>query len=91
MEPGRNACFALLAEVGTSGKYQTLLIVFSCLLAFQCGIIALGTPYYFAVAPYTCPPPHRGPNCNHHVCSLPRTLRDSYLQPEIAKLRTLGN
>ena len=87
-----NACYDLLSEVGTAGRYQTLIIVFSCLLSFQNGIISLGTPYYFAIAPYTnCPPVHPYANCNQFVCALPSQQRGRYLQPEISRLRTLGN
>ena len=49
--------FKLIDAVGSKGKYQTALIILSCVLYFQNGFPSLGTPYYFASAPYTnCPP-----------------------------------
>lgn len=48
--------FRLIEAVGSRGKYQTLVIALAYLVSFQNGLISLGTPYYFAVAPYSnCP------------------------------------
>ena len=65
--------FKLIEAVGVSGNYQNLIIVFSFIICFLNGIISLGTPYYFAVAPYTnCPPPNTGiTQCTTYACSLP--------------------
>jgi hypothetical protein len=68
-----NQFYALMEQVGLEGKYQTLLIIFCSLLCFQGGMLSLGTPYYFAIAPYTnCPAPYQAASdCNSYVCSLP--------------------
>jgi hypothetical protein len=51
--------FQLVEAVGSNGKYQTAIIILSFIIAFLNAIPSLGTPYYFAVAPYTtCPYPH---------------------------------
>lgn len=65
----------------------------SCIVLCVTTIPALGTPYYFAVAPYTvCPEPHSGvAKCTEYVCSLPEEERSAYEQPQIKQLRTLGN
>jgi hypothetical protein len=45
--------------VGTSGKYQNILLILFSVLVFEVGSLSLGNPYYFAVAPYVnCPEPY---------------------------------
>lgn len=45
-----------MEEVGVKGPYQNWVIALCGVLFFEIGLIQLGTPYYFAVAPYTnCP------------------------------------
>lgn len=55
--------------VGTDGKYQYILIVLFCVVTLLTGQFALGSPYYFAVAPYTCSSDIS--ECDNFVCSLP--------------------
>jgi MFS family permease len=84
--------FKLVEVVGTRGRYQTLLTILACLLCFQNGFLSLGTPYYFAVAPYTNCPGHAGiTECTRYACSRPLEERPSYEQPQIRGLSTLGN
>lgn len=45
--------FKLLQAVGTRGWYQTLLILFTILLAFPNGVASLNSSYTFAVPSYT--------------------------------------
>lgn len=85
--------FRLIEAVGSRGKYQTLVIALAYLVSFQNGLISLGTPYYFAVAPYSnCPEPYAGvTKCTEYACSLPPEQRAQYLQPQVSELSTLGN
>jgi hypothetical protein len=73
IEPPSDSYFKLIQAVGSSGKYQLVIILLAYLISFQNGLISLGTPYYFAVPPYTnCPPPHEGiTECTRYACSLP--------------------
>lgn len=45
--------FQLVQAVGTSGRYQSLIMVLAVLICIQNGIISLGTSYVFAIAPYS--------------------------------------
>lgn len=62
-----------MEEVGINGPYQTWVIVLCSVLFFQIGLIQLGVPYYFAVAPYTnCPKEYEGITlCTEYACGLP--------------------
>jgi hypothetical protein len=57
--PQINRYFRLMEVVGTTGKYQNIVLLLFCVLVFVVGSLSLGNPYYFAVAPYTnCPEPY---------------------------------
>jgi hypothetical protein len=82
----------LIGEVGTDGCYQKAVIVMCCLICFIYGMFFLGTSYSFAVAPYTqCPSPHAGTLCPHYACTLSLADRAKYKDPQVSRLRTLGN
>lgn len=92
VEVSQDCYFQLIEAVGTNGKYQFLIILLAYVVSFQNGVLSLGTPYYFAVAPYTnCPPPNEGiTKCTEYACSLPPEQRTQFLQPQINELETLG-
>ena len=84
--------YKLIDAVGSTGKYQTIISILACILCGLNGFMALGTPYNFAVAPYTsCPKQYEGiTKCTEYVCSLPPNQRPQYQQPQIRQLSTLG-
>jgi hypothetical protein len=61
MEEGKpqpqHTYFQLIDKVGSRGRYQHIVIAIFCLITLLTGAMSLGSPYYFAVAPYVnCPP-----------------------------------
>lgn len=89
-KPQPHTYFQLIHKVGSRGRYQHIVIAIFCVITLLTGAMSLGSPYYFAVAPYVnCPPQHK--DCNAYVCSLPPIQREPYLEPQINRLKTLGN